>query len=113
MKTYITELTQRELYVKVEKQAHSLRGNPFEYMVITGMCPVNVVELHAKKIQSLLTDQIGYKEEIAALRQRIAELESRTVTSYCDTDNHQFESLSNHKHHFINGTCVECLVKSE
>lgn len=85
MKTYITELTQRELYAKVEKQAHSLRGNPFEYMVITGMCPVNAVELHAKKIQSLLTDKIGYKEEIAALRQRIAELESRTVTSCCDT----------------------------
>lgn len=26
-----------------------------------------------------------------------------------DTTNQQFESLSNHKHHFINGTCVECL----
>lgn len=77
MKTYITELTQRELYAKVEKQAHSLRGNPFEYIAITGMCPVNVVELHAKKIQSLLTDIVGYKEEIVALRQRIAELESR------------------------------------
>lgn len=77
--TDITELAQRELYAKVEKQAHSLRGNPFEYMAITGMCPVNVVELHAKKIQSLLTDKVGYKEEIAALRQRIAELESRTV----------------------------------
>ena len=29
-----------------------------------------------------------------------------------DTTNQQFESLSNHKHHFINGTCVQCL-KSE
>lgn len=29
-----------------------------------------------------------------------------------DTTTQQFESLSNHKHHFINGTCVECL-KSE
>lgn len=29
-----------------------------------------------------------------------------------ETTNQQFESLSNHKHHFINGTCVECL-KSE
>ena len=29
-----------------------------------------------------------------------------------DNTNQQFESLSNHKHHFINGTCVECL-KSE
>ena len=26
-----------------------------------------------------------------------------------DTANQQFESISNHKHHFINGTCVECL----
>lgn len=29
-----------------------------------------------------------------------------------DNTNQQFESLSNHNHHFINGTCVECL-KSE
>lgn len=29
-----------------------------------------------------------------------------------DTTAQKFESLSNHKHHFINGTCVECL-KSE
>ncbi len=29
-----------------------------------------------------------------------------------DTTNKQFESLSKHNHHFINGTCVECL-KSE
>lgn len=29
-----------------------------------------------------------------------------------DNTNQQFESLSNHKHHFINGTCVECLAKS-
>lgn len=29
-----------------------------------------------------------------------------------NTTNKQFESLSNHKHHFINGTCVDCL-KSE
>lgn len=29
-----------------------------------------------------------------------------------DTTTQQFESLSNHNHHFINGTCVECL-KSE
>lgn len=26
-----------------------------------------------------------------------------------DTTSQQFESLSSHKHHFINGTCVECL----
>lgn len=26
-----------------------------------------------------------------------------------DTTSQQFESISNCKHHFINGTCVECL----
>lgn len=31
------------------------------------------------------------------------------IADDCDTTNRQFESLSNHKHHFINGTCVECL----
>lgn len=30
-----------------------------------------------------------------------------------DTTSQQFESLRNHKHHFINGTCVEFLAKSE
>ncbi|WYD62172.1 hypothetical protein [Salmonella phage gmqsjt-1] len=30
-----------------------------------------------------------------------------------DTTSQQFESLRNHKHHLINGTCVECLAKSE
>nr|UVY19026.1 MAG: hypothetical protein [Bacteriophage sp.] len=49
---------------------------------------------------------------------RIAELEEALrgkqalIPDECDTTAQQFESLSNHKHHFINGTCVECL-KSE
>lgn len=49
---------------------------------------------------------------------RIAELEEALrdkqalIPDEFDTTNQQFESLSNHKHHFINGTCVECL-KSE
>lgn len=44
--------------------------------------------------------------------------ESRTIIDgmlidvELDTTSQQFESLSNHKHHFINGACVECL-KSE
>ena len=46
---------------------------------------------------------------------RIAELEEALrdkqalIPDEHDTTAHQFESLSNHKHHFINGTCVECL----
>lgn len=49
---------------------------------------------------------------------RIAELEEALrdkqalIPDDYDTAVKQFESLSNHKHHFINGTCVECL-KSE
>ncbi|QAY00876.1 hypothetical protein SeSz2_17 [Salmonella phage SeSz-2] len=49
---------------------------------------------------------------------RIAELEEALRDKHAlipdehDTTNQQFESLGNHKHHFINGTCVECL-KSE
>lgn len=38
--------------------------------------------------------------------------DAKDTDIHCDTTNQQFESLSNHKHHFINGTCVECL-KSE
>lgn len=47
---------QKELYAKVEQQAHKLRGNPREYQAVTGMCPVNVIEMQAKKIQALLDD---------------------------------------------------------
>lgn len=37
---------------------------------------------------------------------------TNNADSSCDTTAQQFESLSKHNHHFINGTCVECL-KSE
>lgn len=52
----------------------------------------NVINLHAK-----LTSE--------------SDVENDVDSSY-DTTAQQFESLSNHKHHFINGNCVECL-KSE
>lgn len=65
----IDKLAQKELYTKVEKQAHSLRGNPREYQVVTGLCPVNVIEMHAQKILALL-------DELEAAEKRIAELES-------------------------------------
>ncbi len=51
------------------------------------------------------------------LRNRIADMESTLNAHYETPDLYdmaikQFESLSNHNHHFINGTCLECL-KSE
>lgn len=52
----IDKCAQKELYAKVEHQAHSLRGNPREYQVVTGLCPVNVIEMHAQKIQALLDE---------------------------------------------------------
>ena len=64
----IDKRAQKELYAKVERQAHSLRGNPREYQAVTGLCPVNVIEMHAQKIQALL-------DELEAKDQRIAELE--------------------------------------
>lgn len=52
----IDKRAQKELYAKVEHQAHSLRGNPREYQVVTGLCPVSVIEMHAQKIQALLDE---------------------------------------------------------
>lgn len=66
----IDKRAQKELYAKVERQAHSLRGNPREYQAVTGLCPVNVIEMHAQKIQALL-------DELEAKDQRIAELERK------------------------------------
>ena len=57
----IDKRAQKELYAKVEQQAHSLRGNPREYQALTGMCPVNVIEMHAQKIQALL-DELEAKD---------------------------------------------------
>ena len=68
----IDKRAQKELYAKVERQAHSLRGNTREYQVVTGLCPVNVIEMHAQKIQALL-------DELEAKDKRIAELEAREV----------------------------------
>lgn len=62
----IDKRAQMELYAKVEQQAHKLRGNPIAYQVVTGMCPVNVIEMHAKKILALL-------DELEAKDKRIAE----------------------------------------
>jgi polyhydroxyalkanoate synthesis regulator phasin len=89
----IDKCAQKELYAKVEQQANKLRGNPIAYQVVTGMCPVNVIEMHAKKIQELL-DQLeaeqrisstwrktaeSNNEKLEAAERRIAELEAREV----------------------------------
>ncbi|MDT0535833.1 hypothetical protein RMR26_12505 [Enterobacter cloacae] len=52
----IDKRAKKELYAKVERQAHSLRGNSLEYQALTGLCPVNVIEMHAQKIQALLDE---------------------------------------------------------
>ena len=98
----IDKRAQKELYAKVEQQAHSLRGSPREYQALTGMCPVNVIEMHAQKIQALLDELEAAEKRIAdgenrirkqnrhvcelfddntALRQRIIELEEKLQTA--------------------------------
>lgn len=74
--------TLRALYANVEKQAHALRGNPREYSVITGLCPVNVIEMQAQKIQALLVESDADKALIAEQAERIAELECVCAESY-------------------------------
>lgn len=103
----IDKRAQKELYATVEKQAHKLRGNPIAYQVVTGMCPVNVIEMQAQKVQALL-DELEAKDKLnaeqadiiakqekwikdveatmitatdraEAAEKRIAELEARTV----------------------------------
>nr|EFK6266181.1 hypothetical protein [Escherichia coli] len=66
----IDKRAQKELYAKVEQQAHSLRGNSREYQAVTGLCPVNVIEMQAQKILALLA-------ELEAKDRRNAELEAK------------------------------------
>lgn len=42
------------MYAYVEREARQLRGKPTEYTVLTGLCPVNTIEMQAKRIQDLL-----------------------------------------------------------
>ncbi|EPB5866411.1 hypothetical protein ACYKVK_004416 [Enterobacter hormaechei] len=65
----IDKQAQKELYAKVEQQAHSLRGSPREYQALTGLCPVNVIEMHAQKIQALL-DELEAKDSTIATQQQ-------------------------------------------
>ena len=75
----IDKRAQKELYAKVEQQAHSLRGSPREYQALTGMCPVNVIEMHAQKIQALL-------DELEAKDKQIAEVQAMLARLYAECD---------------------------
>ncbi|KUQ12351.1 hypothetical protein AWI06_09115 [Enterobacter hormaechei subsp. xiangfangensis] len=124
----IDKRAQKELYAQVEEQAHSLRGSPREYQALTGLCPVNVIEMHAKKIQALL-DELEAKDKawsaqdnhinqqadrieslekkngelgraLGAAEKRIAELEARDI----DIKQHAqalFEAIANPSDHYV------------
>ncbi|HDS3777004.1 hypothetical protein ACOY7H_22215 [Enterobacter roggenkampii] len=77
----IDKRAQKEIYATVEKQAHKLRGNPIAYQVVTGMCPVNVIEMHAKKILALLDDLDAAERRIA--EQRLTLLAARSYVMQC------------------------------
>ncbi|MGT1919106.1 hypothetical protein SQG83_11300, partial [Enterobacter hormaechei subsp. xiangfangensis] len=64
---------------KVEQQAHSLRGSPREYQALTGMCPVNVIEMHAQKIQALLDELEAKDNRINRLEAIVAVAEQRNA----------------------------------
>lgn len=75
----IDKRAQKELYAKVEQQAHSLRGSPREYQALTGMCPVNVIEMHAQKIQALLDELEAKDNRINRLEAIVAVAEQRNA----------------------------------
>ncbi|MDF3690100.1 hypothetical protein P3S59_18765, partial [Enterobacter hormaechei] len=59
--------------------AHSLRGSPREYQALTGMCPVNVIEMHAQKIQALLDELEAKDNRINRLEAIVAVAEQRNA----------------------------------
>lgn len=71
----IDKRAQKELYAKVEQQAHSLRGSPREYQALTGLCPINVIEMHAQKIQALLDELEAADNNLIDSECHVAELE--------------------------------------
>ncbi|QIP20664.1 hypothetical protein HA514_13990 [Enterobacter kobei] len=75
----IDKRAQKELYAKVEQQAHSLCGSPREYQALTGMCPVNVIEMHAQKIQALLDELEAKDNRINRLEAIVAVAEQRNA----------------------------------
>lgn len=60
----------KDIYTHVKNQANSLRGQSSKYSEITGLCPVNTVELQAGSILDLI-------DQLESAQQRIAELEAK------------------------------------
>ncbi|MEP8949619.1 hypothetical protein ABKU95_17775 (plasmid) [Enterobacter asburiae] len=96
----IDKQAQKELYAKVDRQAHSLRGNPREYQAVTGLCPVNVIEMHAKKILALLDEleeserlRLKFQDANCELRQKleVAERTSAARLGAIDTTHKMFQ----------------------
>lgn len=53
----------KSAYRDVELTARNMRGKPEEYRVVTGFCPVNVVEMQAQKIQALIAQLEAIQKE--------------------------------------------------
>ncbi|WP_227731570.1 hypothetical protein [Yersinia proxima] len=53
----------KSAYRDVELTARNMRGKPEEYRVVTGFCPVNVVEMQAQKIQALIAQLEAAQKE--------------------------------------------------
>lgn len=109
--------------VLVADTLRSLADNEIDsdYFAITSTNENGTEIDHEMAITDYALQAAGTVDELVAAlesaEKRIAELESSLNRHYdlpdvYDMVINQFESLSNHKHHFINGTCVECL-KSE
>ncbi|EHF4952203.1 hypothetical protein NLX76_02490 [Enterobacter hormaechei] len=75
----IDKQAQKELYAKVEQQAHSLRGSPREYQALTGLCPVNVIEMHAQKIQALLDELEAKDKRIESALSLLSDVTTKNV----------------------------------
>ncbi|EKN6271904.1 hypothetical protein SM868_004353 [Yersinia enterocolitica] len=54
----------KSAYRDVELTARNMRGKPEEYRVVTGFCPVNVVEMQAQKIQALIAQLEASQKEL-------------------------------------------------
>ncbi|HHG9971499.1 TPA: hypothetical protein ACPZLC_004531 [Yersinia enterocolitica] len=68
----------KSAYRDVELTARNMRGKPEEYRVVTGFCPVNVVEMQAQKIQALIA-QLEEAQKESAIRLEAIEQMRKTV----------------------------------
>lgn len=73
----------KSAYRDVELTARNMRGKPEEYRVVTGFCPVNVVEMQAQKIQALITELEAAQKE-SAIRMEAIEQMRKTVAHNVD-----------------------------